>query len=79
MLVKMKRYTLENKPDFIYGQKIKIDMSFFGISNEIFEGKIVGKSFIHVIDTWLVEFEGDFSPTYPFKVLGVPHTAILQE
>ena len=42
-------------------------------------GKIVGKSFEHVIDNWLVQFDKDFSPTYPYNVIQIIHTAIIKE
>lgn len=70
----MKRYTLGNKPNFKYREIVKVDISCFGgPSHGIESGIIVGKTTTHVIDTWLVEFSHDFSPAYPFRVVGVPH------
>jgi hypothetical protein len=75
----MKHYTIENKPIFIQDQLVAVDMACFGFPMEkICVGKIVGKSFTHVIDNWLVEFDDSFGPTYPFKVIPVPHTFILE-
>lgn len=78
----MKTYTLENKPNFKYGDYVKIDMSgFLGkeYKNSIENGIIVGKPITHIIDQWLVCFDHDFSPTYPYRVVSVPHTFILEE
>ena len=76
----MKRYTLENKPNFQDGELVYVDMSCFGYgTDEIKVGTVVGKSFTHIIDFWLVEFKEDFSPTYPYKVLPVQHTFILDD
>lgn len=74
----IKRYTLENKPILKYGDWVKVDMSFFGSELGIMSGKIVGKSMTHIIDNWLVEFDQDFAPTYPYKVFTVPHVAIVE-
>lgn len=67
----------EEKPSFHDGAIVIVDWSFFG-GMGIKSGKIVGKGMTHVIDTWLVEFEEDFGPTYPFKVCGIPHTAMVK-
>ena len=74
-----KRYTLENKPTFRNGEMVDIDMRCFGFSPGIERGRIVGKSVTNVVDHWLVEFDHDFSPTYPYKVVSVQHTFILQK
>lgn len=74
----IEHYSMENKPTFVDGQMIRVDFDVLGCPEYGVEsGKIVGKTFEHVIDTWLVEFNHDFSPTYPYKVIGVPHTAIV--
>ncbi len=73
----MRKYTIENKPDFKQDEIVEIDMSCFGFPHSVRRGIIVGKSFTNVIDNWLVEFDSDFAPTYPFKVCVVPHTFIL--
>jgi hypothetical protein len=72
----IEKYTLENKPNFVDGEIVSVDMSCFGLPPQIRTGKVVGKSFEHIIDTWLVEFDSTF-PSYPFKVAQVPHTFIL--
>lgn len=74
----MLKYTLENKPIFVADELVAIDMSCFGFPPSIEIGKIVGKSFEHIVDNWLIEFKRDFRPTYPFSVVAVPHTFILQ-
>lgn len=71
-------YTLEEKPDFKDQQPVKVDMAFFGSDAGVLQGKIVGKSTTHIIDYWMVEFPSAF-PMYPFKVLNVPHVAIVKE
>jgi hypothetical protein len=75
----MKHYTLENKPNFKDGEIVRVDMSKMGMDMNIMEGEIVGKSFSHVIDMWLVEFGIQFIPTYPYKVVAIMHTAIIDE
>lgn len=76
----MKTYTLEDpKPDFKYGDKIAVDMAHLGTPDYgILPGRIVGKGSVNVIDFWLVEFNRDFAPTYPYRVFSVPHVAILK-
>lgn len=75
----IKRYTLENKPKFKDGDLVLVDMAVMGSEPlGILRGKIVGKGSEHVIDMWLVEFEQNFAPTYPFRVLSVIHTAFVE-
>ncbi len=65
------------KPTFKNEAFVVVDMSFFG--GEGFRtGRVVGKGVEHVIDTWIVAFEKDFGPTYPYKVVGIPHTALVK-
>lgn len=73
------KYTLYNKPEFKDGEIIQVDMEHLGFPPEIRKGKIVGKTFVNVFDTWLVEFDNDFGPTYPYKVVGIPHFCILMK
>lgn len=80
----IKHYTLENKPTFKDGELVKIDMSCFGYptgypTGDIRIGKVVGKGMTHIIDYWLIEFENDFVPTYPYKVVQIQHTFIVDE
>ena len=79
----IKRYTLEKKPTFNDGDVIDVDMSVMGADKlGIMRGKVVGKVSDHIIDQWIVDFgqslnsDKNFS-LYPFKVLAVIHTAIL--
>ena len=73
-----KHYTLENKPEFKDGDIVRVDMAHLGLPNgTIKQGKIVGKSIINVIDHWMIEFPEYFSDDYKFKVLNIPHVAIL--
>ena len=70
---------MENKPSFVDGQVVQVDMARMGCQPYgILSGRIVGRSFVHVIDTWLVEFNRTFEPTYPYKVVGIPHTEIIK-
>ena len=73
----MKTYTMANKPIFKYGDQVQVDMAHLGCPPGTLAGRIVGKGSTHVIDMWLVEFEQDFGPTYPYRVFTVPHVAIL--
>jgi hypothetical protein len=74
----MKTYTMASKPIFKYGEKVEVDMGHLGWPiREILPGRIVGRGSVHVIDMWLVEFERDFGPTYPYRVSTVPHVAIV--
>jgi hypothetical protein len=76
----IKTYTLTDpKPDFKYGDTVGVDMAHLGATDlGILPGRIVGKGSVHVIDYWLVEFNRDFGPTYPYRVFSVPHVAILK-
>ena len=76
----MKTYTLEDpKPKFKYGDVVTVDMAHLGASTlGVLMGTIVGKGSVHVVDMWLVEFERDFAPTYPYRVFTVPHVAIVK-
>jgi len=76
----IKHYTMENKPTFEDGEMVKVDMNCLGYpEGDIRYGKIVGKGMTHVIDHWLIEFENDFAPTYPYKVVQIQHTFIIDE
>ena len=70
---------MENKPEFVDGERVSVDMSCFGVPPRIALGKVVGKSFTHIIDTWLIEFDEQPSAIYQFKVVPVPHTFIIDE
>jgi hypothetical protein len=74
----MKRYTLQDsKPTFKQGERITVDMGVLGSDVGLLPGTVVGKGSEHLIDYWLVEFNYDFGPAYPFRVMSVPHIAIL--
>ena len=76
----MKKYTLENKPDLKYGDIVLVDMSVMGADAAgVLSGKVVGKAMTHIMDLWLIEFDRDFAPTYPYKVISIIHTAIIDE
>ena len=75
----IKRYTLENKPKFKDGDVVLVDMSVMGSDAGVISGKIVGKGSEHIIDMWMIEFDRDFGPTYPYKVVSVIHTAIVEK
>ena len=76
----IKRYTIENRPIFKDGDKVKIDASCFGYTdNSILSGKIVGLAYKNAIDLWIVELNEYPHKTYPFKVLCVQHTFIIDE
>lgn len=74
---RMKTYTMMNKPIFKYGEEVEVDLAHLGCPKGTLKGRIVGRGSVHVIDMWLVEFEKDFGPTYPYRVFTVPHVAIL--
>jgi hypothetical protein len=75
----IKTYTLmDPKPNYKYGDKVKVDMAHLGATEMgVLTGRVVGKGSVHIIDYWLIEFDSDFGPTYPYKVFSVPHVAIL--
>jgi hypothetical protein len=74
----MKTYTIyDKKPEFKYGDSILVDMSCFDFPPSVEVGRVVGKGTTNLIDQWLVEFSHDFNPTYPYRVLSVPHTFIV--
>lgn len=77
----IKTFTLTDpKPNYKYGDAVKVDMSHFGATElGVLDGRVVGKGPVDVIDYWLIEFNIDFGPTYPYKVFSVPHVAILNE
>lgn len=76
----IKRYTLENKLNFQYGDYVNVDMSFFnsGVS-EIWRGKVIGLASQHVIDYWIVDFAEIITKisNYQYKAMTIPHVAIL--
>ncbi len=72
----MKHYAMDQKPNFKDGEVVLVDMFMLGSDAGILSGKVVGKSSIHAIDMWMIQFDTCF-PTYPYKVLNVPHTAII--
>ncbi len=74
----IEHYTIEAKPKFHYGDMVEVDMAHLGNDLGILKGKIVGRGSEHIIDFWLIEFEETFGPTYPFKVVSVPHVAIVK-
>ena len=77
----MKTYTLTDpKPEFKDGETVLVDGRVLGLGNDagIEVGTIVGKGSEHIIDMWLVRFNRNFAPTYPFKVVSVIHTAIIK-
>jgi hypothetical protein len=87
----MKHYTLENKPNFKYGELVKIDTVCFGGSlHEIWEGEIIGKVSDNIIDYWIVDFKkmlnndefldkNEKFKNYPYKAMSIPHTFIIDE
>lgn len=75
----IEHYKIEDpKPDFKYGDVVLVDMAVLHGKEEVLMGKIVGKGSVNVIDFWLVEFEKDFAPTYPYRVMSVIHTAFIK-
>jgi hypothetical protein len=75
----IKHYTLTDKPSFKMNQRVSVDMAVMGMPDYgILPGRIVGKSVEHVLDNWLVEFNRDFGPTYPYTVIAILHTAFMK-
>ena len=73
---------MANKPIFKYSENVRVDMSHLGWphltgKDNTMPARIVGRGSVHVIDMWLLEFEQDFGPTYPYRVFTVPHVAIV--
>lgn len=74
----MKHYTQENKPNFKMDERVTVDMSVIDMrSYGLLPGRIVGRGPRNIYDLWLVEFNVDFSPSYPYKVLPILHIAFL--
>ena len=74
----IKTYTLEDpKPTFKDGDTVIVDMSVLG-SKGLLNGTIVGRGMENILDFWYVQFNQDFAPTYPFKVVSIIHTAIVK-
>jgi len=73
-------YTLEDKPNFVDGDLVYIDLRWFAkdFNPPYMPATIVGKSITNIIDMWLVEFNTIISSTYPFSVVAVPHTCIFK-
>ena len=74
----MKKYTLENKPSFSYGEVVEVDMGCFGLPPEIMPGIVLGKGMTHIVDQWIVKFDCTF-PSYPYKAMLVQHTFIIDK
>jgi hypothetical protein len=81
----IKHYTLQDRPpNFKDGDEVLVDMSVMGAAElDLMSGKVVGKASEHIIDYWIVDFgmslnkDKNFS-CYPFKVLSIPHIAIVK-
>lgn len=69
-------YDLLDKPNFKYGDKVKVKLPGF---NLISYGTIVGLGSKHVIDLWLVDFGSPISDSYPYSVCSIPHVMIIKE
>ena len=75
----IKHYTLENKPRFEMGEAISVDMATMGMPEYgILIGCVVGKTTTHILDQWMVDFGMKF-PSYPYHVVSIIHTAIVDE
>lgn len=75
----VKHYTLEDKPTFNMNEFVTVDMARMGMPEYgMLNGRIVGRSIEHIVDHWLVDFNQEF-PTYPYEVVAVLHTAIVDE
>jgi len=74
----MIKYTLENRPNFAYGDQVFVDCRCFGddLLSRAKKGKIVGLSTKGLIDIWMVDFGEKFSEAYPYNVVAVQHTFI---
>jgi len=75
-----KCYTLENKPEFVNGQEVDVDMlKLTGSLNGTKRGKVIGKSSTHVVDMWVIDFGEVFSEVYLYQAVAVPHVCIVAE
>jgi hypothetical protein len=77
----IKHYTLGNKPNFANQEMVKIDESVLvgSTSKEILKGRILGKAVSHIVDLWIVDLGEEYSRTYPYQAIAVPHTCIIDE
>lgn len=73
-------YTLEDPhPVFSDGEIVTVDTRKLGMSLGLVPVRIVGQASKGVFDIWMVEFRQDFGPTYPYRVVAVPHTMIIKK
>lgn len=79
-------YDLEDDPKFEYGQEVSVDLSkltgesqgfVYSNKNILGSGKIVGCAGGSLIKLWLVDFGQNFSDTYPYHVVSIPHIFIV--
>jgi hypothetical protein len=80
MLDMINCYTFEDvHPVFVDREIVTVDTRKLGLSLGLVPGQIVGRSVCGLIDIWMVEFQTDFGPTYPYRVVSVPHTMIIKK
>ena len=81
----MNKYTLENKPNFQFGEEVLVDFGFMYMYLDAapVKGKIVGKSSEHILDVWLIQFDRDSLvkaiPHFhsPYNTFAIQHTLII--
>ncbi len=69
---------LINKPQFAEGDLVHVTENH-PLSSWVHEsggnfGEIVGLASEHIIDMWIVQFDGPISEVYPFSTATIPHT-----
>lgn len=58
-----------DKPAFRQGDRVEVSLK--GMEGR--RGTVVGKTFDHVIDMWLVDFGEIISEVYPYTTASIPH------
>jgi hypothetical protein len=72
-------YTLEDHPKFAFGEYVEVDLSKMLYSTGGYENaRIVGLHSQNILDVWLCEFNHDFAPSYPYRVVSIQHTFIVK-
>ena len=78
------RYGIGEKVEFLDGEVVEVDLSYYGLHKEmgkqwIVEGVIVGKQAMDNYDNWIVDFgELLFQNSYNYRAMVVPTVAMIK-
>jgi hypothetical protein len=78
------RYGFDDQPEFVDGDIVEVDLSYFGIEKvpgeqNIIEAMIVGRQVGQGFIQWMVEIDKDSFPSYPYRVLQIPTYALIKQ